>query len=159
VAWAFVRPSDPSVLEGRPLLDLGTGDGQTVAALAPDGLVVGVDRSFPLLRPGNVNALVDALPFRDASFRTVLAADVVHHVSAAELSRVVDEVVRVLRPGGRFVAWWLEDTADTAPDAPLFTRGYEEVALIASAAGLDPAPLAVDVAAPNSATVGLVATR
>jgi hypothetical protein len=72
---------------------------------------------------------------------------------------VIYEVVRVLRGGGKLVAWWLESTPDTSPDAPLFTRGYEEVALIASAAGLSPQPLALDVAAPNSATVGLLATR
>lgn len=157
--FAFVRPSDPGVLAGRPLLDLGTGDGQTVTAVAPEGFVVGVDRSFALLPPGSVNAIAAALPFADATFATVLAADLVHHLSAGELAAVIEEVVRVLRGGGRFVAWWLEDTPDAAPDAPLFTRGYEEVALIASGAGLDTSPLALDVAAPNSATVGLLATR
>src|ERR687891_675756 len=30
--WAWIRPADVSVLDARPLLDIGCGDGQTVLA-------------------------------------------------------------------------------------------------------------------------------
>jgi hypothetical protein len=48
---SWIRPVSPTVLAERPLLDIGTGDGQTLAALAQGaGIRVGVDRSLPALR-------------------------------------------------------------------------------------------------------------
>jgi SAM-dependent methyltransferase len=159
VAWTFVRPEDPAVLAGRPLLDLGTGDGQTVAALAPEGFVVGVDERVDLLRHGAVNALAGALPFGNASFETVLAADLFHHMDDPHLAAAIAEIARVLRPGGHLIAWWYEHTSDTSPDAPRFARPYDEVAVEVRAVDLTVEPLELKVAAPNSATVGLLATR
>lgn len=52
-------------------------------------------------RPHVVADLDHPLPFRDASFATVGAFDVVEHV--ADLVALFEEVHRVLRPGGRFV--------------------------------------------------------
>ena len=156
MAWAFVRPADPRVLAPRPLLDLGTGDGQTIDALAPDGFVVGVDRTLRLLRPGSVNASVLALPFGDATFQTVLAADLFHHLDDDDLAQTLREAARVLGPGGRLVSWWLEHTPDPSPDAPRHTRTFEAVAERVTGAGLRAAPLALDVASTNSATVGLL---
>jgi SAM-dependent methyltransferase len=156
VAFAFVRPADASVLDGRPLLDLGTGDAQTRDALAPDGFVIGVDRTTALLRAGDVGAFAHRLPFTDAAFATVLAADLFHHLDDTHLQATLDEVVRVLRPNGVLVAWWYEHTPDTAPDAPRFSRPYDVVAQAARQAGLAVESLALTVAAPNSATVGLL---
>jgi SAM-dependent methyltransferase len=156
VAWAFVRPSDERILDGRPLLDLGTGDAQTRDALAPDGFVVGVDRTTSLLRAGDVGAFAHRLPFADGVFATVLAADLFHHLDDTHLAATLAEVVRVLRPDGVLVAWWYEHTPDTAPDAPRFSRPYEVVAEAARQAGLQVEALALTIAAPNSATVGLL---
>lgn len=49
---------------------------------------------------GNVLA---PLPWPDASFRTVIAHDVLEHFSEPEMRRIAGEVRRVLRPGGDFV--------------------------------------------------------
>ncbi len=101
-----------AALDLRPslrLLDLGCGPGVLLRALdasAPRvraaGLDEGIDRlrearaaptPFPLLRGD-----AQALPFRDASFERVLAAEVLEHLpdDAAALA----EIRRVLAPGG-----------------------------------------------------------
>lgn len=124
------------MLQGRPLLDLGTGDGQTLAALVEvGGLVVGVDSAIDLLRPGDVNAEGDRLPFRDQSFATVLAADLFHHLDDERLALVLTEIVRVLEPRGLLVAWWYEQPGRDAPDAPRYPRTYPVGAGAAGAAG------------------------
>ena len=126
------------MLEGRPLLDLGTGDGQTLAALVdPGGLVVGVDRTIDLLRPGDVNAEADRLPFSDQSFATVLAADLFHHLDDERLALVLTEISRVLEPQGLLVAWWYEQPGRDAPDAPRYPRAYSVGAAAAGAAGFN----------------------
>jgi SAM-dependent methyltransferase len=165
--WTWIRPADPSLLEGRPLLDLGTGDGQTLGALvSPDGLVVGVDR-FPLPLRAAAHATkarlavatVDHLPFRDGTLGTVLAADLFHHLDDGALEETLMEVGRVIRPGGRIVAWWYEKAARPGPDAPRFPRpltsvvplltqtGFQAVEELALEFDLEPAPATVGIAA------------
>jgi ubiquinone/menaquinone biosynthesis C-methylase UbiE len=140
VAWAFVRPEDPTVLSGRPLLDIGTGDGQTLRAVTePQGLVLGVERSFDVLRAAALDRAVCAeagrLPVSDEMIAAVLAADLFHHLGNDELSQVLAEALRVLERNGRLVAWWYEEPATPAPDAPLFPRPYGEVAEALARAG------------------------
>jgi len=50
----------------------------------------------------------ETIPLEDASVDTVLAIMVLHHVPPVIRTHLLDEIGRVLRPGGRFVA--LEDT-------------------------------------------------
>ena len=160
--WTWVRPQDPSVLAGRPLLDLGAGDGQTRAALVEgSGLVVGVDHAPDLLRPGDVNAEATRLPFRDASFATILAADLFHHLDDAQLASVLSEIRRVLRMRGRLVAWWYADATRPAPDAPRFPRRLDEVLTMVVSSGFaqhGPLRLATMLES-TAATVGLLAER
>jgi SAM-dependent methyltransferase len=160
VAWSFIRPADPEVLSGRPLLDIGTGDGQTLAALAPDGF--GIDRDLTLLRrrPRVAVAEAEALPFRDGSFGCVLAGDLFHHLDPGGLETLAAEVFRVLRPEGRLVAWWYAEAGVRAPDAPRFPRGLEAVRAVVEAAGFRAAEIELVAeleAGPQ--TVGLAATR
>ncbi len=159
MAWTWVRPADPAVLAGRPLLDLGTGDGQTLDALAPTGFVVGIDRRLNVLRPGALNAEASHLPFRDGAFATVLAADLFHHFDDAEIAGVLAEIHRVIAPGGRLVAWWYEQISDRSPDAPRHPRGVDQVLRLARGAGLDVEPLDVVSAVATSPTIAIVASR
>lgn len=95
---------------GRPILDLGSGDGffarQVFSAKARASLV-GVDlRQNELLDlqrfgDGASGVVADAtsLPFRSGAFGFVLANCSLEHVDGIE--RAVAEIGRILRPGGR----------------------------------------------------------
>jgi SAM-dependent methyltransferase len=98
-------------------LDVGCGGGQTVrklAALAPEGKVAGLDystASVAVSRATNSHEIeagrvqieqgsVAALPFPDCSFDIVTAVET--HYYWPDLPANVREVLRVLKPGGRF---------------------------------------------------------
>ena len=107
------------------VLDLGTGVGHTAFAVAPRVReVVGIDLTsemIALAREGaaerkiaNVRFVrgdVSELPFPDASFDVATSRYSAHHYHQPE--RVLHELARVLRPGGRFV---LVDTI--SPEEP-----------------------------------------
>lgn len=92
-----------------PLLDIGSGFGEFGSVFFQQPPEVGLDVSRSDLRVARRRAgyrnVVQAdgrrLPFRDASFASVLSMSVLEHIDEAE--RVVPEAWRVLRPGGVFV--------------------------------------------------------
>lgn len=93
---------------GSRILDIGAGAGDTARALTEDhgAVVVALDRSVTMaaaMRDRAVPRVLAAdghrLPFGSASFDGVLADRVLQHVADPE--QVLDEMVRVLRPGGR----------------------------------------------------------
>jgi len=140
VPFTFVRPVDVRVFDERPILDIGTGDGQTLDALIPGAHdVVAIDRSFEMLRTSGLSLVVCAdarvLPFRDNSLRTVLAADLFHHLDDEALLTVLRETRRTLKDRGRLVAWWYAAAATPAPDAPRFPRTIDVVATALGSAG------------------------
>lgn len=91
------------------VLDVGCGDGQISRLLAADGAVaVGVDPTWNQIRvaaeraggPSYLRAGAAELPFADASFDAAVACLVFEHID--DVYGAIDEVARVLRPGGRF---------------------------------------------------------
>ncbi|MBG0792994.1 class I SAM-dependent methyltransferase [Methylocystis sp. H62] len=98
-----------------PILDVGVGTGLELPMFASNAQVVGVDLSEPMLRRaaqrvrrerlGHVAGLVkmDAtrMAFADASFGCVVAPYVLTVVPEPEA--MLDELARVLRPGGEIV--------------------------------------------------------
>ncbi len=95
------------------VLEIGPGFGATTRVLARSAeslTVIELQRSYcERLRrelPARVRVVegdATAMPFADASFTTVLAFTMLHHVpSPAQQDRLLAEVVRVLRPGGLF---------------------------------------------------------
>ncbi len=97
---------------GAHIADLGCGSGVFTEILRQRGYeCTGVDLSPTLIRiarekfPGIefIEGDIEHLPFADGSFDGVLLAGVVHHFS--ESSLCVAEIKRILRPGGKFVAF------------------------------------------------------
>jgi SAM-dependent methyltransferase len=98
------------------VLDLGCGSGGSLLALAKNyEHVVGIDPSLPdlllaakLLESNQITnvTLIQAygqhLPFASQCFDCATAVNVLEHVF--DVDRVLGEIHRVLRPGGRFVA-------------------------------------------------------
>jgi SAM-dependent methyltransferase len=107
-----ILPLAARLLAGaRRVLDLGCGEGQIARLAAAGGAerVVGVDTSVAQLaeaarRGGRVayaRASAATLPLAAESFDAVVTCLVLEHLP--ELDGPLDEVARVLRPGGRFV--------------------------------------------------------
>ncbi len=98
---------------GPRLVDLGCGTGDDVRVLAREGFwTVGLDFAwsaitfardmFPRGHYLQADLRARRLPFRDASFDTVIARCSLHYFTVAQTQRIVDEVARILVAGGAF---------------------------------------------------------
>jgi SAM-dependent methyltransferase len=109
--WGGGAKNLPELPEGSKVLELGCGDGKTLAAMQGRGWdVIAIDISPEALMLSRsalgmeVNLLLaDArhLPFKGESFDAVFAFHVTGHVLQAGRELIAHEVGRVLRPGGR----------------------------------------------------------
>ena len=109
--WTFGR-----VEPGEVVLDLGCGAGTDLLIAAqmtgPSGRVIGVDMTAPMLAAARASAkgmglenvelheaLLEDVPLADASVDIVTSNGVIDLVPDKEA--VIDEIDRILRPGGR----------------------------------------------------------
>lgn len=106
-------------LRGHRCLEIGVGTGRIGVPLLQAGIdLIGIDLSMPML--GKLKEKRDdfpavrgdatRMPWRDASFERVLAVHVLHLVPSWHT--LLDEIRRVLRPGGALVANDTEDFGD-----------------------------------------------
>jgi SAM-dependent methyltransferase len=99
---AYKRIVDDRIGAERPVLDVGCGTGLDLARIGPGS--VGVDRSMTMARrargasPAVAIADAAALPFADSSFAGARTDRVLQHLPEPE--RALDELARVVRPGG-----------------------------------------------------------
>jgi SAM-dependent methyltransferase len=101
----------PFPLQGRLVLDCGAGPGHYTAALQRNGATVvpidlGADNTSKAGAAGLAAVRTDAmsLPFPERSFDGVFCSNMLEHVP--EASRVIDEIERVLKPGGwGWISW------------------------------------------------------
>lgn len=110
----WLRPHLKTLARTGPrLLDLGSGTGDDVRILSREGFrAVGLDFAtnaisfardmFPRGRFVQADLEARHLPFRDASFDAVISRCSLHYFTIETTQRIVDEVARVLVPGGTF---------------------------------------------------------
>ena len=99
-------------LAGKNIIELGCGEARLARALAiryPASTVVGLEvdarqhaknLAAPQAGITFMAGVAQAIPFADASFDVALMLKSLHHVPMAEMARALQEIARVLRPGG-----------------------------------------------------------
>lgn len=113
---------------GKTVLDVGCAGGFMSEALDARGAAVtGIDPAEDAIAAAQAHAqqgsrdirydvgVGEALPYADESFDAVVCVDVLEHV--ADLEQVIQEIARVMKPGGLF----LFDTINRNPIARLAT--------------------------------------
>lgn len=111
-----------NIVAGQRILDLGCGTGTLLMLtkkLHPDTALTGVDADDRVLELAVAKAArsgleiefnrgaSDHLHYRNAQFDRVLSSLFLHHISSRAKERTLEEVFRVLRPGGEIhVADW-----------------------------------------------------
>jgi len=110
--WGGAVHNLPALSSGENVLELGCGNGKTFAALLERGCTVtGIDislsaavlcRSLAPVRAAGEVAVADAchLPFTAGALDAVVAFHVIGHLREKDRRIAVEEIARVLRPGG-----------------------------------------------------------
>jgi ubiquinone/menaquinone biosynthesis C-methylase UbiE len=114
--------------ESDRLLDVATGTGGLLRELSrrgrPPAEVVGIDRSTSMLAVASGKGLptgwrllesdAEGLPFQDDRFDVVTACYLLHLLDREARARIIAELARVVRPGGRVVTVTVESRRPAA---------------------------------------------
>ena len=137
---ALVRVTGP--VAGLQVVDIGSGEGALARQLAEAGAeVTGVDPLGPaaawtgagagryrLLRQG-----AEAMPFADGAVDLAIFIFSLHHVPPTVLPAVLQEVARVLKPGGRL---YVAEPVAAGPVQEVTALYHDETAVRAEAAAI-----------------------
>jgi len=135
-AWMVRRMVAKYATPNAPILDAGCGTGLNLRHLPEGSTGIAINpRNIELLRkrlPNHtvVEGDVEALPFADGSFGTVLCTEVIEHIP--DPSAALAEYRRVLQPGGvligsvpaRSAIWKLRFLSSTCPHSEPFHNEY-----------------------------------
>ncbi len=133
-AWRKFVIRQARLSPGDTVLDIASGTGDIAFEAVrnvPEVAAVGADFSLPMMHVGQRRPMgkrirwagADAMnmPFDDGTFDAVTAGYLLRNVP--DIPRTLDEIHRVLKPGGRFVV------LDSAPPPPSPVRPFIEVHL------------------------------
>jgi demethylmenaquinone methyltransferase/2-methoxy-6-polyprenyl-1,4-benzoquinol methylase len=143
--WRRAMVDGLGLSAGSRVLDVAAGTGSITRLLESRGLdVISVDQSREMTQMARrrgavaVVATAERLPFADASFDGVTFGYLLRYVN--EVSRCLEELVRVVRPGGTVgmvefgrptgawgLAWWLHTRAVLPAVGALVGSGWWEV--------------------------------
>ena len=105
----FFRRVTQRLPKKQSVLDIGCGGGMEIWRNL--GQVVGLSNSITGLAKAREvysacvhSDLNEGLPFPDSSFDYIIASDIVGHFDEAGRDRLLSEIKRCLKPGGRFIA-------------------------------------------------------
>ncbi len=132
------------IRNGMRVLEVATGSGEMFRRLArsnPDGQTFGLDlspnmaartvrqarREFPGTEAHCGAVDVRDLPFRDSSFDAVMCCYLLELLAREDIVRTLDEIRRVLRPGGTF------SLVVIGQNGPVFNRVYRVAGSVAPA--------------------------
>jgi ubiquinone/menaquinone biosynthesis C-methylase UbiE len=132
------------IQNGTRVLEIATGSGEMfsrIAARNPDGLNVGIDlspdmaavtlglirRKHPAVNCGLKAVDARQMPFRDASFDTVVCCYLLELLASNDIVRLLHEVQRILRPGGKLAIILI------GQDKAYFNRAYRIASKVAPA--------------------------
>ncbi len=109
LAYHYAAQRIADVSERGDVLEIGTGTGYGIEIIAPHARkYITIDKFLPALTTDEIGsnvelmeATVPPLPFADCTFDTVVSFQVIEHIKAD--TKFVEEVYRVLKPGGRFI--------------------------------------------------------
>ncbi|TLF80920.1 class I SAM-dependent methyltransferase [Nocardia cyriacigeorgica] len=137
---------------GDRALDIGCGPGKLVRALGdvvgPTGSATGVDPSRTAIEHNRthdsapnhryVQSAAQQLDFADAEFDVITCTFVMHHIPDQHRATAIDEMYRVLRPGGRLLL------ADAHP-SPRFRAIFARIMRLTGNGGHDDPFADVDI--------------
>lgn len=138
------RTALQQIQPGEPLriLDLGCGDASMTLPLLAAGSVesyIGCDLSQPALDIARSQLDARQIPHQlicddmlqvaaeqpDASIDVVFSSYAIHHLNAISKHRILDDIARVLSPGGHFVL--IDIFRNPSEDRAAYMRGYMSV--------------------------------
>jgi tRNA (cmo5U34)-methyltransferase len=147
VAAASAGPAVAAVAAVGSVLDLGTGTGETLAAVLsrhPGAAAVGVDQSEAMLAAARQRLAGDRVELRVAEltdplpagpFDLVVSALAVHHLDGPDKADLFARIAGVLGPGGRFVLGDVVIPVDQADAVTPVTDGHDRPSTLADQLG------------------------
>jgi tRNA (uracil-5-)-methyltransferase TRM9 len=129
--WPHIKEFLDGLQPNSIVLDIGCGNGKNML-YRNDIHVTGLEQSEELCkicRSRNLDVIQgDArrLPFPDSTFDAIMMIAVIHHIDPAEHVTILNEIKRVLKPGGTCLItnWAVEQPADSRRS---FTPGLNMV--------------------------------